>query len=82
MTGAFESPSMTTARSYRYRGYEIVPTRQWASWCVSIYATRADLPLMTRSTLQTLASRKEEAVSEAQQSIDRFLARLDNRPGN
>jgi len=73
---------MTTTHTYRYRGYEIVPTRQWASWCVSIYATRADLPLMTRSTLQTLASRKEEAVFEAQQSIDRILARLDNKLGN
>jgi hypothetical protein len=63
--------------TYRYRGYEIVPTRQWASWCVSIYATRSDLPLLTRSTLRTLASRKEEAVSQAKQSIDHFLARLD-----
>jgi len=75
-------PSMTTTHTYRYRGYEIVPTRQWANWCVSIYATRADLPLMTRSTLRTLASRKEEAVSDAQQSIDRLLARLNNRSGN
>jgi hypothetical protein len=72
---------MTKTRTHCYRGYKIVPTRQWASWCVSIYATRADLPLMTRSTLRTLALRKEEAVSEAKQSIDRFLAHLDNRLG-
>ncbi len=80
MTGAFWSPAMT--HTYRYRGYEIVPTRQWASWCVSVYATRADLPLLTRSTLRTLAARKEEAVSEAKQSIDDLLARLGYRPEN
>jgi len=68
--------------TYRYRGYEIVPTRQWASWCVSVYATRADLPLLTRSTLRILAARKEEAVSEAKQSIDDLLARLGYRPEN
>jgi len=69
---------MTTTDTCRYRGYEIVPMRQWASWCVGIYATRADLPLMSRSTLRTLASRKEDAVVEAKQSIDRILSRLDN----
>ena len=52
--------------------------RQWASWCVGIYPTRVDLPLMSRSTLRTLASRKEDAVVEAKQSIDRILSRLDN----
>jgi hypothetical protein len=35
---------MATTDTYRYRGCEIVPTRQWANWCVSIYTTRADLP--------------------------------------
>ena len=78
--GAFgEAAKMTD--TYCYRGYEIVPTCQWASWCVSIYTTRADLPLLTRSTLRTLASGKEEAVAEAKQSIDHFLARLDHRRG-
>ena len=42
-------------------------------WCVSVYATRADLPLFSRSTLRTLALRKEEAVAEAKQCIDRLL---------
>jgi len=55
-------PSMTTTDTYRYRGYEIVPTRQWASWCTSIYTMRADLPLISRSTLRTLAPRKEEGL--------------------
>jgi hypothetical protein len=73
--GFAESPSMTVTETYSYRGYEIVPRRQWANWCVSIYATQADLPLMTRSTLKTLAPRKEEAVAEAKQKIDRVLAR-------
>ena len=62
---------MTTTDAYHYRGYEIVPTRQWASWCASIYPMRADLPLISRSTL---APRKEKAVAEAVQKIDRALA--------
>ena len=52
--------------------------RQWASWCVGIYSTRADLPLMSRSTLRTLATRKEDAVVEAKESIDRVLSHLNN----
>ena len=54
---------MTTTHTYHYRGYEIVPQRQWANWCAGIYATRANLPLMSHSTLQTLAPRMEEAVA-------------------
>jgi hypothetical protein len=65
---------MTTTQTYCYRGYEIVPKRQWANWCASIYATRADLPLISRSTLRTLAPYKEIAVAEAKQKIDRVLA--------
>lgn len=65
---------MTDTDTYCYRGYEIVPTRQWASWCASIYPTRADLPLVARSTLRTLAPRKEGAVAEAKLKIDRVLA--------
>ena len=72
--GLVGAPSMRTTHTYCYRGYEIVPTRQWASWCVSIYATRADLPLISRSTLRTLAPRKEEAVAKAKQKIHRVLA--------
>jgi hypothetical protein len=65
---------MTTTNTYHYRGYEIVPTRQWARWCASIYTTRADLPLISRSTLRTLAPSKSEAVAEAKKKIDRVLA--------
>jgi hypothetical protein len=57
----------------RYRGYEIVPRREWASWSVSIYAARVDLPLMSRSTLRTLSARKEDAVTEAKRTIDQVL---------
>ena len=69
---------MTTQKPADYRGYDIVPKRQWSSWCVGVYPTRADLPLLTRSTLRTLASRKEDAVAEAKQSIDRVLSRLED----
>jgi hypothetical protein len=62
----------------RYRGYNIVPKRQWSSWCAAIYPTSADLPILPRSTLRTLALRKEEAVAEAKHTIDRVLSRLDN----
>jgi hypothetical protein len=74
MMGA--SPKMTTTETCHYRGYDIVPTRLWSSWCVGVYRTRADIPLMAQSTLNTFAPRLEEAVDEAKQSIDRAL---DNR---
>ena len=65
---------MTTTKTCRYRGYDIVPMRQWSSWCVGVYSTRADLPLFSRSTLHTLSQRREDAVAEAKQSIDRVLS--------
>ena len=60
----------------RYRGYKIVPMRQWVAWCAGAYATRSDLPFLAQSTLRTLAPRKEAAVAEAKQSIDRILASI------
>jgi hypothetical protein len=59
--------------TYRYRGYDIVPDRQWSQWCVRVYATRSDLPLFSRSTLQSLALRKNDAVAEAKHCIDQLL---------
>jgi hypothetical protein len=56
-----------------------VPQRQWSSWCAGIYPTRADLPLLPRSTLKTLAGQKEEAIAEARQAIDHILAQLGYR---
>ena len=72
-------PQMATTETRRYRGFKIVPMRQWAGWCAEAYTTRADLPFLAQSTLCTLASRKEAAVAEAKQSIDRLLASVDRR---
>jgi hypothetical protein len=65
---------MTTTETFQYRGYEIVPRRQWSQWCASVYPTRSDLPLLLRSTLRTMANRKEDALAKAKQRIDRELA--------
>src|SRR3977135_3458438 len=35
---------MTTTETSRYRGYDIMPRRQWSQWCVSVYPTRSDTP--------------------------------------
>ncbi len=65
---------MANTEACRYRGYDIVPRREWSQWCVSVYPTRADLPILSRSTLRSLAPRKEEAVKEARKRIDRALS--------
>jgi hypothetical protein len=65
---------MTITESFQYRGYEIVPRRQWSQWCASVYPTRSDLPLLLRITLRTMANRKEDALAKAKQRIDRELA--------
>ena len=66
---------MTATRTSRYRGCEIVPRCQWSGWCAAIYPTRADLPILPRSTLRTLAYRKPDAIAEAKHAIDRVLSR-------
>jgi hypothetical protein len=71
----FERPTDMTTETYQYRGYDIVPMWQWSSWCTGIYARRADLPVVSRSTLSTMAPEKEEAVAEAKHCIDRLLSR-------
>ena len=63
-----------TTQTYQYRGYDIVPMWQWSSWCTGIYARRADLPIVSRSTLSTMALEKDEAVAEAKHCIDQLLA--------
>ena len=37
---------MATTEPWHYRGYDILPQRQWSGWCVGIHPTRADLPLL------------------------------------
>jgi hypothetical protein len=68
-----------TTESLQYRGYKIVPMRQWASWCAEVYPTRANLPLLVQSALCTWAPSRESAVTEAKRSIDRILNPLDRR---
>jgi hypothetical protein len=63
---------------YCYRGYEIEPRREWSSWCVSIYPTRSDLPILPRSILQSLTPRKDEAVAGAKKRIDHVLSDFDS----
>jgi hypothetical protein len=65
---------MAATETRSYRGYDIVPRRQWSQWCVSVYPTRSDLPILSRSTLRSLTPRKEEAVREARKRIDRALS--------
>jgi len=69
---------MTAQQISQYRGYDIVPRRQWSSWCVAIYPTRADLPILQLSLLSTLACRKAHAIAEAKQTIDHVLSRQDD----
>src|SRR4026208_869619 len=72
--GALDDSTATS----RYRGYDIVPRRQWSAWCVSIYPTRPDLPIPARSTLSPLTACREDALAEAKQSIDRLLSSLND----
>lgn len=62
-----------------YRGYEIVPRREWSYWTVRIHRTRPDLPLLPRSKLRALTARKSDALVEAKKRVDRLLALLDDR---
>jgi hypothetical protein len=76
MTGLMEPEPM---ESYRYRGYQIQTRREWSNWCVSVHPMRPDLPILPQSTLRTLTPRKDEAVTEAKQRIDRILSNLERR---
>ena len=75
MTGLMEPEPM---ESCQYRGYQIETHREWSTWCVSVYRTRSDLPILPQPTLHILTSRKDDAVAEAKQSIDRILSNLDS----
>jgi len=45
---------------------------------VGIYPTRAELPILPRSALNTLAPRKADAIAEAKHAIDCVLSRRDD----
>jgi hypothetical protein len=62
--------------SCQYRGYQIETRREWSNWCVSVYRTRPNLPILPQPTLHLSAPQKDDAVDEAKQSIDRILSRL------
>ena len=64
---------MDTPERLAYRGYDILPKRQWGSWCVSIYARRSDVPLLAQSALQILRQDQQDAVDEAKKAIDLAL---------
>ncbi len=64
------------AERFHYRGYDILPMRQWSNWCVSIYPTRAELPFLPRSTLDILRPQVEDALGEAKNAIDQVLEDL------
>jgi hypothetical protein len=60
--------------SCQYRGYQIETRREWSNWCVSVYRTRSDIPILPRPTLYTTTPQMDEAVAEAKQSIDLLLS--------
>ena len=62
---------MATTETRRYRGYNIVPMRQWAGWCAEAYPTRADLPFLAQSTLRTWAPRKDKRPTQYRGSYPR-----------
>ena len=66
------------AERFPYRGYDILPSRQWSNWCVSIYPTHPELPFVSRSTLDILRPHLQDAINEAKIAIDRALE--DNLP--
>ena len=35
---------MATTETRQYRGYDIVPMRQWSQWCVGIYPNSSSKP--------------------------------------
>ena len=60
----------------QYRGYQIETRREWSNWCVSVYRTRSDIPILPQPTLHTTTPQMGDAVAEAKQSIDLVLSRL------
>jgi len=66
---------MTRSETIRYRGYDIVPRREWSKWCV-MSSPRGPTCPYCHNPHWHVNSRKEEALVEAKQSIDQILARI------
>jgi hypothetical protein len=62
---------------YQYRGYQIEARREWSNWCVSVYRTRPELPILPKP-LHVLTTLNDDALVEAKQSIDHVLSNLDS----
>ena len=60
--------------SCQYRGYQIETRREWSTWCIGVYRTRSDVPILPQPTFRTARILKTDAVAEAKQSIDRTLS--------
>ena len=45
----------------QYRGYQIETRREWSNWCVSVYRTRSDIPILPQPTLHTTTPRMDDA---------------------
>jgi hypothetical protein len=44
--------------SCQYRDYQIETQREWSKWCVSVYRTRSNLPILPQPTWHTLTPRE------------------------
>ena len=62
--------------SCQYRGYQIETRHECTNWCVSVYRTRSDIPILPQPTWHTTTPRMDDAVAEAKQSIDFCLSHL------
>ena len=58
----------------QYRGYQIEIRPEWSTWCIGVYRTRSDVPILPQPTFRTARTLKTDAVAEAKQSIDRTLS--------
>ena len=57
--------------SCQYRGYQIETRREWSNWCVSVYRTRSNLPILPQPTLHILTPREDDAVAQEQLRLHR-----------
>jgi hypothetical protein len=60
--------------SCQYRGYQIETRHEWSSWCVSIYRTHSNIPILQKPTLHISAPLKDDVVAVAKRSIDQVLS--------